>query len=87
LHQHPAVVAFPELGQDDQVGTTACFFFSADYDLEHAVPGSLRICPADKMKSALERDYRAMTGMIFGEVPSFESVRAALSKLEERLNG
>lgn len=63
------------------------FFFSADYDLEHALPGSLRICPADKMKSALERDYRAMTGMIFGEVPSFEAVLAALSKLEERLNG
>jgi len=28
-----------------------------------------------------------MTGMIFGEVPSFESVLAALSKLEQRLNG
>ena len=63
------------------------FFSRPDFDLEHAVPGTLRICPTDEMKPILAQDYRAMTGMIFGKVPSFEEILAALSALEERLNG
>jgi hypothetical protein len=63
------------------------FFFSADFDLEHAVPGTLAICPTAEMKSTLQRDYRAMAGMIFGTVPSFDVVVESLSELEKRLNG
>lgn len=62
------------------------FFFSADYDLEHAMPGTLSICPTDDMKAALQRDYAAMSGMIFGEVPRFEEILVALSELEAHLN-
>jgi hypothetical protein len=62
------------------------FFFIADYDLEHATPGSLKICPTEEMTTALQRDFKAMAGMVFGEVPSFESVLDALADLERRLN-
>ena len=62
------------------------FFFSADFDLEHALPGTLAICPIDEMKPTLQRDYLAMAGMIFGEVPSFEDLLTSLSKLEKHLN-
>jgi hypothetical protein len=63
------------------------FFFSADYDLEHAVPGTLRICPTDEMKTALQRDYEAMSGMIFGQVPRFEDVLAVLGNVDRLING
>lgn len=63
------------------------FLFSADYDLEHAVPGTLRICPTDDMKTALQRDYEAMSGMIFGQVPRFEDVLAVLGNLDQLMNG
>ncbi|CAN5421658.1 nucleotidyl transferase AbiEii/AbiGii toxin family protein [soil metagenome] len=62
------------------------FFFSADYDLEHAVPGTLAILPTSEMRSTLQRDYQAMAGMIFGEIPSFEDVMTLLSRLEKSLN-
>lgn len=62
------------------------FFFNADYDLEHATPGSLKICPTEGMTTALQRDFKAMAGMIFGEIPPFESVLDALAELECRLN-
>jgi hypothetical protein len=62
------------------------FFFSPDLDLEHASPGSLRICPTEEMTEALKRDFKAMSGMIFGEIPSFESVIAAVSDVEHHLN-
>jgi len=62
------------------------FFFSADYDLENAVPGRFSICPTDEMKPALQRDYRAMEGMIFGDVPTYDELLEALSGLEITLN-
>lgn len=63
------------------------FFFSADFDLKNAVPGTLAICPTNGMKPALQRDYRAMSGMIFGGVPSLEDIVDFLSELEKQLNG
>lgn len=57
----------------------------ARYDL--AVPGSLRLVPAGEVLAAVEADYRAMRGMIFGQVPTFPEVLAALTGLENEING
>ncbi|MBX9743248.1 MAG: nucleotidyl transferase AbiEii/AbiGii toxin family protein, partial [Chthoniobacterales bacterium] len=62
------------------------FFYSASFDLEHAVPGTLTIVPPVAMMSTLQRDYQAMSGMIFGEVPSFEEILQSLANLEESIN-
>ena len=62
------------------------FFFSADYDLDHALPGTLSIIPTPGMESVLRRDYQAMAGMIFGAVPRFEDILHLLSRLEKSLN-
>jgi len=78
-------LADPELGIDCS-RHARMFFFSADYDLEHALPGTLRICPTEEMKTALQRDYEAMSGMIFGEVPRFDDVLAVLEKLDGLIN-
>lgn len=62
------------------------FFNSADLDLPHAKPGSFAITPTPEMVSVLKRDYQAMTGMIFGEVPDFADVLEATRMLESVIN-
>jgi hypothetical protein len=62
------------------------FFNSADLDLQHAIPGSLAIMPTIEMIEVLRRDYQAMIGMIFGEVPKFSDVIQAIANLEYEIN-
>jgi hypothetical protein len=62
------------------------FFNSPDFDLDHAVPGTLTLAPSVAMLEPLERDYDAMAGMIMGPVPPFAEVIDAVSALERRLN-
>lgn len=62
------------------------FFNSVDSDLKNAIPGSLAIMPTKEMIEGLKRDYQAMSGMIFGEVPEFSDVLQAVLKLEHQIN-
>jgi len=63
------------------------FFNNPDFDLDHAVPGTLTLAPSPAMPERLERDYYdAMAGMIMGAIPSFADVMDAVSALELRLN-
>jgi hypothetical protein len=57
----------------------------ARYDLAH--PGSLRLVPREERLAALERDYRNMRVMIFGEPPAFDSIMETLAALEQEING
>ena len=56
----------------------------ARYDLARA--GSLRLVPPRERLAALERDYRSMSVMIFGEPPSFDSIVETLGALEKEIN-
>ena len=58
-----------------------------DLDLAHAEPGSFALIPSDAMITDLRRDYDAMAGMIFGEIPSFDEILATVARLEAQLNG
>lgn len=62
------------------------FFNNPDFDLIHAVPGTLTLVPSPEMLEPLQRDYDAMTGMIMGTVPPFEDVMDVISALERGLN-
>jgi hypothetical protein len=62
------------------------FFNSPDFDLDHAVPGTLTMMPSPAMLEPLERDYHAMAGMIMGVAPPFGEVMDAISALERQLN-
>jgi hypothetical protein len=62
------------------------FFNSPDLDLDHATPGTFAIAPTQPMFDALRRDYTAMTGMIFGDVPPFDDVVAAVREFEAHIN-
>jgi Nucleotidyl transferase AbiEii toxin, Type IV TA system len=56
----------------------------ARYDL--ACSGSFRLVPVEKRMAPLERDYRNMTVMIFGEPPSFAWIMERLVGLEREIN-
>ncbi|MES2297949.1 MAG: nucleotidyl transferase AbiEii/AbiGii toxin family protein [Pseudomonadota bacterium] len=62
------------------------FFNSPDLDLRHAQPGSYTIMPAPEMLDALKRDYQAMAGMIFGDVPDFTEILETVRQLELIIN-
>jgi Uncharacterized conserved protein len=73
------------LGQDC-VRHARMFFNSAALDLASAAPGTFSLVPSEPMLAALQRDYEAMAGMIFGTVPPFEEVMESVAELELRVN-
>jgi hypothetical protein len=62
------------------------FFNRPDLDLASAVPGSFALIPHDGMLADLRRDYEAMSGMVFGTIPSVDVVIGAIAGLEQRIN-
>lgn len=80
-----AAIAHPELGKDC-VAHARMFFNSRDLDLAHAEPGSFSMMPTDAMITDLRRDYAAMAGMIFGDVPDFDAILATVDMLQRSLN-
>lgn len=61
------------------------FFGSADLGLDRAAPGTFTLVPGKEMAQALATDYRAMSGMVFGDVPAFDTVLASVERLEQIL--
>lgn len=62
------------------------FFGSADLGLGAAKPGTYTLMPEGAMRDALAKDYAAMSGMIFGAVPSLDEVLASLERLQQSIN-
>ena len=80
-----AALADPELGRDC-VRHARMFFNSPDLGLQTAIPGTFALMPAAPMIADLRRDYAAMSGMIFGDVPPIYAVLENIAQLEARLN-
>jgi hypothetical protein len=53
---------------------------------EQAKPGSLKLLPPKSRETELEKDYQATLPMLFGEIPSFETILTELAHLEEMIN-
>ncbi len=62
------------------------FFGSPDLGLDKAAHGSFTLMPSQPMREALDRDYVAMSGMIFGSLPDIDEVERVIETLESRLN-
>jgi len=62
------------------------FFHRTPLNLEQAIPGSFKLTPTKEMLNLLTRDYKAMSTMIFGDVPSFEDIIESVITLENNLN-
>jgi hypothetical protein len=70
----------------DCVRHAKLFFNSTDLDLKSAHPGSFTLVPTSEMSNILKRDYQAMAGMIFGDIPNFSTVINTVRQLEEEIN-
>lgn len=62
------------------------FFNSSDLDLATAHPGTFALSPLPEMDTQLRRDYSAMAGMIFGEVPEWDAIVEAIRLFEQHIN-
>lgn len=62
------------------------FFGSPDLRLDIARHGTFTLMPSAGMLDALRRDYAAMTGMIFHEIPSLVDVLASVERAEATIN-
>lgn len=91
VHQLVQAAAAAEW-QADQVLAVDCahharlFFGSADLGLDTAAHGTFTLAPSPAMRDALVKDYIAMSGMIFGEIPSLDSVLASIERFEQLVN-
>jgi hypothetical protein len=70
----------------DCVRHARMFFNRPDLDLASAVPGSFALTPHAGMLVDLRQDYEAMSGMIFGPIPSVDEIVTVISELEQSLN-
>lgn len=52
-----------------------------------AVPGTLRLLPPEYRFEALKADYAAMRDMLYGDIPSFETIMDGLAALEQEIKG
>lgn len=71
---------------EDCVRHSRLFFNRPENDLDSAKSGTFALMPVGEMYDRLLVDYRAMSVMIFGEAPSFETVSSSIAQLEARLN-
>ncbi len=62
------------------------FFGSPDLGLDSATVGTFMLTPDAAMHDALGRDYAAMSGMIFGDIPPLDTVLASVKALQEAIN-
>jgi len=63
------------------------YFKSAWATYETAVPPTLSVYPNDNLKQKLQEDYKQMSGMLFGDPPSFDEILESLKKFQNDLNG
>ena len=53
---------------------------------EEALDGRLKLVPRKYRFSEIEKDYKAMSEMIYGEYPNFEDIIKVLKELEKEIN-
>ena len=50
------------------------------------VPATLKLLPPSYRLGALQEDYSAMRNMLYGEIPSFETMMEAVGELEKEIH-
>lgn len=79
--------AIADLALLARVAAHKSVYFASNWaHYETAQPGSFHLLPAAYRLEDIKRDYAGMQDMFFGPYPSFETVIAAITALETRLN-
>ena len=71
--------------RDDVVRHARMFFDRRPFGLDLAAEGTFTLTPPKMVMEQLRADYRAMSGMIFGDVPEFDEVMESVRNLESQL--
>lgn len=80
-----AAMANRTLGEDC-VQHARLFFDRPDFDYGSACPPTFALSPYGAMIDDLRRDYRAMSAMIFGPPPPFDTIVESIARIESALN-
>jgi len=51
------------------------------------LPGKFTLTPSPAMREALENDYEAMAGMVFGDIPLLDAILDSAERFEQIVNG
>lgn len=79
--------AFEQLGLLKKVVDFKMKFYPRGWaKYSEAVPGSLKLLPPTYRLGDLAADYNSMKDMLYGEIPSFETVMAPIDELEKEIN-
>lgn len=62
------------------------FYPSGWSKYEEAKPGTFKLVPPENRMEELKSDYKAMREMLYGDVPSLETIVSSLRELEEEIN-
>lgn len=62
------------------------FYRSPWAKFEEAVPGSFKLIPPEYRLTELEKDYTDMRDMLYGDVPTLDTIMAAIQELEREIN-
>jgi predicted nucleotidyltransferase component of viral defense system len=63
------------------------FYYAKGAHYETATLSSIELLPKDTVLNALQEDYKAMSNMIYGNIPEFEEILEFLKKLQEEVHG
>jgi len=69
----------------DCVRHAQLFFDRPKFNLAKARGGGFDVMPTEGMRAALQRDYVAMSSMIFGEPPAFDDVLNSVREIDAQL--
>lgn len=71
----------------DRVSFHKRVFFRAGWASYHsAKQGSLKLIPSNKILEFMEKDFKAMSEMIYGNIPTWSSVVVSLEKFQHKFN-
>ena len=68
------------------VGFKMKFYPRAWAHYPEAVPDTLKLLPPSYRLDELQEDYAAMRNMLYGEIPSFETMMEAVGTLEKEIH-
>jgi len=71
----------------EKVGIHKNLYFKAAWANYHtAKQGSLKLIPGDKVKKAMEADYKAMSEMFAGDIPNWDEIITLIHQFENEFN-
>ncbi|NOT80264.1 MAG: nucleotidyl transferase AbiEii/AbiGii toxin family protein [Bacteriovoracaceae bacterium] len=87
LNSEGKVKALSKIDLLDKVAAHKTLYFkSAWASYNSAKQGTLKLIPGDKVKSAMEADYKAMSEMFAGDIPEWKMIMSLIQEFEKEFN-